>query len=53
VDYNVLLSALIKELYKLVMEKLESPISDEAAHHIKMDLQVCSMGLLDYMSKLN
>ncbi|WP_456276582.1 MBL fold metallo-hydrolase [Bacillus sp. AK128] len=52
VDPNVLLSKLKEELYKLVMEKLESPLSDEAAQHINLDLQVSSMGLLDYLSKL-
>lgn len=51
-DPNVLISTLKEELYKLVVEKLETPLSEEAAQHINIDLQVCAMGLLDYMSKL-
>ncbi|WP_246943737.1 MBL fold metallo-hydrolase [Bacillus pinisoli] len=51
-DQNALLPKLIEALHKQVMEQLETPVSEEARNMINLDLQVCSMGLLDYVSKL-
>ncbi|MBM6617625.1 MBL fold metallo-hydrolase [Bacillus suaedaesalsae] len=51
-DEKVLLLELSDELMKKVILEVPTTVTEEAKKLIQLDLQVCSMGLLDYFSKM-
>ncbi|KAA0548123.1 MBL fold metallo-hydrolase [Bacillus sp. BGMRC 2118] len=50
-EEKVLVSKISEELYKKVIQKVPTTLSKEAHKIIQLDLQVCAMGLLDYISR--
>lgn len=50
-DQSILVLRLVEELYQKVLGHFPATLTEEAKKLIQLDLQVCSMGLLDYLSK--